>query len=96
MHIIYRQYQIKPNSGGQLIQKIREGFIPKVNTVNGFVSYNAFINDGGDLCSVGIFRDKEGAETSNALAKEFLTRENLSSLMLGAPDVSQGEIGVSA
>jgi hypothetical protein len=96
MHIVVRRYKIQPNSGSTLMENIHSKFEPIIRTAQGFVSYNAFINQNGELCSVSIFNDKNGAEGSNQLAKEYIQKENLSSYFLGAPEILQGEVGASS
>ena len=96
MHMVVRRYKIEPNSGTMLLDSIHSGFGPKLKTAQGFVSYNAFVNQSGELCSVGIFKDQTSAENSNALAREFITSNNLSSYFQGPPEITQGEVGASA
>jgi hypothetical protein len=96
MHIVVRRYKIQPNSGQMLMDSIHNDFGPKIKTAQGFVSYNAFVNQNEELCSVGIFKDKASAENSNALAREFIASNNLASYFQGPPEITQGEVGVSA
>jgi hypothetical protein len=93
MHIVVRRYKIQPNSGQLLLDSIHNGFGPQVRTAQGFVSYNAFVNQNEELCSVGIFQDKTSAEASNQLAREFIQTQNLSSYFQGPPEITQGEVG---
>jgi len=96
MHMVVRRYKIQPNSGTMLLDSINNNFGPKLKTAQGFVSYNAFVNQNEELCSVGIFQDKTSAENSNALAREFITSNNLSSYFQGPPEITQGEVGATA
>jgi hypothetical protein len=94
MHIVVRRYKIQPNSGQLLLDSIHNGFGPTIRTAQGFVSYNAFVNQDNELCSVGVFQNEASAEASNQLAREFIQKENLSSHFQGPPVISSGELGV--
>ena len=60
--------------------------------VAGFVSYTLFrTSDGG--VTVTVCKDKAGTEESNQVARDWV-KANASDVGVGAPTVSEGEVGM--
>ncbi len=65
-----------------------------VSDIAGFHAYYLIQTDGGTV-SVTVYDNQAGAEESNRAAAEWL-RENLPDLQTGAPQVSAGEVVITA
>lgn len=75
-----------------LIEMIKEGFVPLVTTVPGFVAYLVATNEETlDQVAVGVFDDKTGADESTARAAEWGVQGAIE-LTPGDPVVLEGEI----
>jgi hypothetical protein len=93
MHASVRRYQAVDVEA--LIRKVREEFVERVKTVEGFVGY--YVIDGGDgtVTSVTVGETEEAVEASNVLAKEWVV-ERAAHLVESAPDLTTGKVRVRA
>ena len=92
MYTSVRRYQLEPKNVPEVVAAIERDFVPLVTHAKGFVSYSV-VPQGDRLATVSVFRDKEGADESTRLAKEFVAKE-LSALMPQPPEIIAGEDAV--
>ncbi|WP_328761300.1 MULTISPECIES: hypothetical protein [unclassified Streptomyces] len=74
---------------------VREGFVPLMREVPGFVAYYWLDAGNGVMVSTSVFQDQAGAEGSIATAADFV-RDNLASLLPTPPQVLAGEVVAAA
>ncbi len=92
MHVAIRQYGLLTREPiEQVLQGIREGFIPIIKNAPGFVAYYVLDSGSGTITSISIFEHRAGAERSNRLAEDWVGR-NLSSTLPTSPEVIVGEV----
>lgn len=72
-------------------RQVREGFVPLVRHVPGFVAYYWVDAGDGVLISTSVFEDRAGADESTRIAADFV-REHLASLLPNPPEVMAGEV----
>ncbi|MER5932368.1 hypothetical protein [Streptomyces sp. NPDC002054] len=94
MYAAVRRYEgvSDPTEAGRLV---KEGFVPLMRQVSGFVAYYWVDAGDGVMVSTSVFQDRAGAEESVLRAAEFV-RENLASLLPNPPQVMAGEVVASA
>jgi heme-degrading monooxygenase HmoA len=94
MFVAIRYYRTDPDSIDEVVQRVKEGFVPIIRDTQGFVSYFVLTpNEREDeLVSVSVFESREGAEESNERAEDWV-RQNLSGLLL-LPEFAAGEVVV--
>lgn len=94
MYAAVRRYEgvNDPTEAGRLV---KEGFVPLLRQVSGFVAYYWVDAGDGVMVSTSVFQDRAGAEESVSRAAEFV-RENLASLLPNPPQVMAGEVVASA
>jgi hypothetical protein len=93
MYASIRRAHSKPGSTSEIIRKVKEGFIPIVSSVPGFVAYY-LVNIGEDtMMTVSIFQDKAGAEESGNRAADWV-KADLAPLMAGPLEIMVGEVAV--
>ncbi len=94
MYAAVRRYEgvRDPAEAGRLV---KEGFVPLMQQVSGFVAYYWVDAGDGVMVSTSVFQDRAGAEESVSRAAEFV-RENLASLLPNPPQVMAGEVVASA
>jgi hypothetical protein len=90
MYGVIRRYRFDPGASEEIERQVKEGFIPLISQMQGFVTYYWLDTGGGEGVSLSVFKDKAGAEESVSLAADFV-RKNMVSL-LGKPEIIQGEV----
>jgi hypothetical protein len=89
-----RRYRMHKGSMDELAGRVDEGFAEEIRTQPGFVSYE-FVDCGdGEVMTISIFREAEGAAGSRDLARRW-TDENLQDLEFARMGALDGEILVS-
>lgn len=94
MHITIRRYQIHPGSTQELIEAIRENFLPLIQQTPKFISYYAIDEGDGNVSAISIFEDEASALASNQLAANWIM-QNLSSLITMPPKIISGDVVAS-
>ena len=93
MFAVIRRYNTHDNSAPKIEQRVRDGFVPLISKLPGFVSYDVVRSTDGTLISVSVFESKQAAEESNRLAGDWV-HENLASLVRTAPVILSGDVMV--
>lgn len=76
-------------------RRVQEGFVPMLKEIPGFIAYYWVDSGGGVMISTSIFEDRAGEEASTARAADWV-RDNIASVLPNPPQVSAGEVVVSA
>jgi hypothetical protein len=94
MYAAVRRYE-GVTDPAEVARLVKEGFVPLVRQVPGFVAY--YWVDAGEnvLVSTSVFQDRAGAEESNLRASNFV-RDNLASLLPHPPQIMAGAVVASA
>ncbi|MFJ9410214.1 hypothetical protein [Streptomyces sp. NPDC101393] len=94
MYAAVRRYDgvTDPSEAGRLV---KEGFVPLMREVPGFVAYYWVDAGNGVMLSTSIFDDRAGAEESVSRAADFV-RDSLATLLPNPPQVTAGEVVASA
>jgi hypothetical protein len=94
MYATVRRYEgvTDPDEAGRLV---KEGFVPLLSQIPGFVAYYWVDAGGGVMVSTSVFEDESGARDSNRRAADWV-RENLAPLLPNAPQITAGEVVASA
>ena len=72
MFVTVRKYRNVQGDRNELIETIKNGFVPLISKVDGFIDYYCFFADDGTLTSVNVYRDKHGADESVRIAASFV------------------------
>jgi hypothetical protein len=90
MYIAVRRYEGVTDTR-KVAQLAREGFLPIISEMPGFMAY--YLVDAGDgvVVSTSVFEHKEAEEQSTFRAGEFVA-EHLAPLMPNPPQVTAGEV----
>jgi hypothetical protein len=93
MHASVRRYRVRDVD--TLVAKVEAEFVDQVKGIDGFVGY--YVIDGGDgtVASVTVGEDATAVANSVRLAGNWV-RESIADLVEGEPDVTVGEVVVSA
>ena len=93
MFAVIRRYNTHVGTVQKIEQRVRDGFVPLVSRLPGFVSYDLVCSSDGSLVSTSVFETREAAEDSNRLASDWV-HENLASLIRTAPVILSGTVMV--
>jgi len=93
MYAAVRKYPVSDVEA--LVKKVEDEFVEQVKVVDGFVGY--YVIDGGDgtATSVTVGETAEAVEESTRRAADWV-KESASDVVDGEPDVTAGEVRVSA
>jgi hypothetical protein len=96
-HVVIRSRTLKPDrSGAELLDLVREGFVPLLEATPGFVAYLAVADEETrDQFSIGVFETEESAMESTRLAEEW-GDQGAADFVEGDPVVIQGPIAFAA
>jgi hypothetical protein len=94
MYAVVRRYDgvRDPAEAGR---RVKEGFVPILREVPGFVAYYWVNAGGGVMYSTSVFQDQAGEEESTKRAEAYV-RDNLASLFPHLPQVTAGEVLASS
>jgi quinol monooxygenase YgiN len=87
-----RYYRTTSESIDEVVGQIREGFVPLVRDMPGFVAYLLMTPRENEIVSVSVFEDQESAQETNRKAQEWVS-QNLSEL-LPEPEFADGDVVV--
>ena len=93
MFAVIRRYNTHEGAAEKIVQRVREGFVPLISALPGFVSYDVVRAADGSLLSVSVFETREAADASNRLASDWV-HDNLASLIRTAPVILSGDLMV--
>ena len=92
MFAAIRYYRTDPDSIESVVRRVKEDFVPIIRATPGFVSYFVLTPRQGEIVSVSVFEEQQGAEESHLKAEEWV-RQNLSEL-LPSPEFAEGQVVV--
>ena len=91
MFAVIRHYHFDKKDSAEIDRLIHEQFVPIIRKAKGFVRYYWLDTGNGEGASFGVFKDKDGADESVALAAEFV-RTQMAQLLRQKPEVIEGSI----
>jgi hypothetical protein len=96
-YAVIRSRTLKPDrSGAELLDLVREGFVPLLEATPGFVAYLAVADEETrDQFSIGVFETEESATESTQLAADW-GDQGAAEFVEGDPVVIQGPIAFAA
>ena len=90
MYVAVRRYEGVTDTK-KVAEVAREGFIPIISEMPGFVAYYLLDAGEGVMVSTSVSEHKEAEEQSNWRAGEFVA-EHLAPLLQNPPQVTSGEV----
>ena len=89
MYAAIRQGKAKTGMAEELTRRIKEGAIPIISDVPGFIAYYVVYAPDDTVTAISIFNDYAGAEESNRRALTWI-EQNLAPLLTGPATASAG------
>ena len=94
MYAVVRRYD-GVTDAAEAGRRVKEGFVPLLQDMPGFVAYYWVNSGGGVMVSTSVFQDQAGEEESTKRAADFVSA-NLASLLPNPPQVTAGEVVASS
>jgi hypothetical protein len=94
MHANVRQYRISPDRIDETMHLADTELADRLGEEPGFVAYELMATEDGNVCSMTIFQDREGAERSQEIAADFV-QQHLSGIDIESTGSMIGEVMVS-
>lgn len=91
MFAVIRRYNINPHAAEKIMHRVRDGFVPLVSGLPGFVSYDVMRASDETLVTMSVFESRQSADDSSHLASNWV-HDNLASLIRNAPVIMSGEV----
>jgi hypothetical protein len=91
MYAAIRQAKAKTGTAEELARRIKDGAIPIISDVDGFMAYYVVYAPDDTVTAISIFNNHAGAEESNRRAVAWID-ENLSPLLAGPPTAVAGPV----
>jgi quinol monooxygenase YgiN len=91
MYAAIRQGKARPGKAEELAQRIKDGAIPIVSDVPGFIGYYVVYAPDDTVTAISIFNDHAGAEESNRRMIPWI-EANLAPLLAGGASAVAGPV----
>jgi hypothetical protein len=91
MYAAIRQGKAKPGMAEELARRIKEGAIPIISDVDGFMAYYVVYAPDDTVTAISIFNNHAGAEESNRRAVAWI-EQNLMPLLVGPATAVAGPV----
>jgi len=91
MYAAIRQVQAKSGTADELARRIKQGAIPIISNVPGFMGYYVVYAPDDTVTAISVFNTVEGAEESNRRALAWIEK-NLGPLLLESVTATAGPV----
>ena len=91
MFAVIRHYHFDTKDSAEIDRLVQDGFVPLIRQAQGFVRYYWLDTGAGEGASLGVFKDKAGADESVRLAADFV-RAKMATLLREKPEIIEGPI----
>jgi hypothetical protein len=91
MHATLRRIRTKEGQVGEVARLIETEYVPRIEGVEGFVSYTLLDLGGDEISSIGVFTDQASADRANELARSW-TAEVLSPYVASPLEAAAGAV----
>ena len=94
MYTAVRLYRVSPGSIDEMVQRVKEEFVPVIKQVPGFIAYYGVQVGDGELVTISMFEDRAGAQESTQRAANWVP-QNVAMFVLGPAEVREGQVVMS-
>jgi hypothetical protein len=95
MYASIRRYQLTDGRMDDLLHLVDTDFAESIADADGFIGYEVLDCGDGRVCTISIFRDRESALDSDAMAMEWVRSTLAPQFALTRTDTMLGEVAVS-
>ena len=95
MHATIRRYEgVDATRINEVVGKVNETLVPKLQELPGFIGYYLIEGTGGVISSLGLFETSEQGDASTTLVSKWITDQNFNSVIPNAPKITSGKVVV--
>src|SRR6266852_5249642 len=94
MYAAIRQAKAKTGTAEELARRIKEGAIPIISDVEGFIAYYVMYAPDDTVTAISVFNNYAGAEEANRRALAWI-EQNLAPLLVGPATALAGPLTVT-
>jgi heme-degrading monooxygenase HmoA len=91
MYTVLRRYTLTRGSTKELARDVQAQFLPRINRLEGFISYELVAESDKALTSISVFETEAGARESTRVAEGYV-REIADRFVLERREVFDGEL----
>ena len=91
MYAAIRQAKAKAGTAEELARRIKEGAIPIISDVEGFIAYYVMYAPDDTVTAISVFNNYAGAEEANRRALAWI-EQNLAPLLIGPATAVAGPV----
>lgn len=95
MYAVIRRYNINPDQVDDLAHRTHAEFVSIIKQSPGFIGYHLINAGNGVVVTFSLFNNQAAADESTRLAADWI-KQNLSSIVQGPPEITEGEVLVHA
>ena len=93
MHATIRRYEgVDATRINEVVGKVNETLVPKLQELPGFAGYYLIEGSGGVISSLGLFETSEQAEESGKLVAKWITDDHFNTVIPSAPKITSGKV----
>ncbi len=85
MHTTILRFHVKDKE--EAARRVREGFLPKLRELPGFLGYYVIDGEGDTAVSIIVFKTREEAEAAREPITDYVREANLHELIEGEPEL---------
>ena len=93
MYATVRRAKFRPGSLDEVVQRVKDTFVPSVTTMPGFVDFYLVRLEDDVVSTLSIFETQAEAQEANTFFTDWAKRE-LTSFLQGPPELAVGEVAV--
>jgi hypothetical protein len=95
MFATIRRYEsVDQSRTSELVKRVDEGLLPKLNELPGFGGYSLIDTGNGVISSVAFYETSAQADESTKVAADWIREEGLGSALPNPPKITTGEVVV--
>ena len=93
MHATIRRYEgVDTTRMNEVAAKVNEALVPQLRELSGFAGYYLIEADNGIVTSLSLFEGPEQTEESTKLVSNWISEQNLTSVIPNAPKITSGKV----
>lgn len=95
MHASVRRATFRPGSVAEVVQRVKDTFVPSLATMSGFVDFYLVSLEHDTVSTISVFETQAEAQEANSFFMNWAKQE-LGALLQAPPELAIGEVAIHA